>query len=182
MSRFDASDGDLARLPGVKFSTVRGRECVCDLRVLSGEDDEIAIENALAFARSKGNASTVDNPLYDFALAREQVALAAVDPDSPKDHPVSYFPGGAADVRKHLHRDTIMYLAKQQQVFQERMSPLKRQFESPQEYLAAVLVAAHLKDGDADPFGEWAPSLRLSFERSMAAQLLDSPRFRSSDT
>lgn len=182
MSRFDASDGDLARLPGVKFSTVRGRECVCDLRVLSGEDDEIAIENALAFARSKGNASTVDNPLYDFALAREQVALAAVDPDSPKDHPVGYFPGGAADVRKHLHRDTIMYLAKQQQAFQELLSPLKRQFDTKEEFWAAVFTAARLKDGDADPFGEWRPSLRLSFEHTMAAQLVVSLASKSSDS
>lgn len=172
MARFKPSDGDLARLTNVKFATVRGIQCECDLRVLSFADDEAVIDRALAYCRERGNAATIDNPAYDAAVARERIALCAVDPDSPKHKPEPYFPNGVADVRDELDRDTVVYLSKLQEAFQSKMSPLKRQFDSMDEYWDAVRRVAAVEDGDKDPFDAWAPSMRLNFERSMAAQLL----------
>lgn len=180
MARFDSSSrGTLARLRGVHFKDIHGREWTCDLRVVSVDDDEAVIRRGLAASRIDGGSPDSKTPLYDFACAVERVALAAVDSESSDDKPEAFFPNGAKDVRTWLDRETIVFLAKAQERFQERLSPLRRQFNSVDEYNLAVVTVAALEDGDEDPFVDWAPSLRMSFERSMAVQLLTSLRSRS---
>lgn len=177
----DIAEGFAARKRGVRFTSLTGKECVCDLRVVTGIDDDAILERAAKRASALGQATQRGNPTYDFACACELVALAAIDPDSAEDAPRPFFDKGVAQVRERLDRDRINFLAEQQAQFQATVCPLKRELTEG-EYWRAVSELASLKDGDADPFVQWAPSLRLSFTRTMAAQLTASLLFKSSDT
>lgn len=171
MARFsDVDDGFAARKRGISFTSLGGKPCTCDMRVVTGVDDDGILERAAKHARDRGQKPGTGDPVYDFALACELVALAALDPDSTDDAPKLYFDGGVEQVRKRLDRDRINYLAEQQQEFQASVCPLKRGL-SDEEYWLAVTKASEWKEGDADPFVGWAPSLRLFCMRAMACQL-----------
>lgn len=178
MAKFNpAFKGLLAREKRIAFKTIFGQECVCDLGVLSADDDAQilkTVSDRLGVKHGEGSA------LFEFECALEKVALMAIDSDSPEDAPERYF-ASVADVRKHLDREAIVFLSQRQVAFQKTISPLRSTL-SNEEYVRSVYTVVALKEGDEDPFSSWAPSLRLSFMQRMAGHLTVLLASKSSDT
>jgi hypothetical protein len=139
-------------------------ECVVDLGLLTGEDDDDAIAAADAFCKARGLEAKPGTPGYDFAVAIEKVFRSAIDPDSSLEKPERFF-GSQSEVRKGLDRDRINFLCSAQEVFQSRISPLKKSM-SESEFVALINAAAATEDGNDYPF--------LTLPRSM---LIDCLRF-----
>jgi len=176
----DVDEGYAARKRGVTFTSLAGKQCICDLRVVTGEDDDEIMKRAAAHAVSKGQPATPGTPLYDFACACELVAIAAIDPASPDEAPTPYF-SSVDQIRKRLDRDRINYLAEQQNEFQASVCPLKRSL-SKDEYFELVTKVAAWKEGTDSPFVGLGPSLVLSFAHTLASQHIALLMSRSPDS
>lgn len=155
------------------------------LRVLLPEEQAIAYEKALVFAKKRGSdkADTSD-PNYNLGLSVYMLALSAVDPDSDPRTPVAFF-GETGDVESgalailstpHLTRDGILYLAEAQELWQSMCSPQAVRIGAQRMWELVGEVAA---SNDASPFLLLQPATRWIFTRFMAIQLLSSamPRF-----
>lgn len=184
MAKFaQIAKGQSARLKGVSFTSLRGVDCVCDLRILTGDDDEAILEAAMRRAADKGAAPKKGDPVFDFACACESVFRSAVDPDSPADAPAAFF-DSVDVVRAELDRDRIAYLSERQAAFQDTISPLKKSL-SAEEYQAKILQMAAVEAGDATPFDDMGRSLLIDCLRTTARLFLSSaisksPSFSSS--
>jgi hypothetical protein len=160
--------GRAARCKGVAFSALDCTECVVDLAIVTGDDDDDILEAAAKHAVSKEADAVRGNPVYDFACDVELVFRACLDPDSPEDKPERFFES-AADVRKHLDRDRIAYLAARQHEHQERLSPLRHEM-SAAEYTKKIFEIVASSEGDDGPFRDIAQSLLRSFTRRLVSQ------------
>lgn len=169
--------GTRARRKGVKFPDLCGGEHVVDLRILNGKDDEEHIARAGAIARAAGARAEDGDLAFDYARACEVVAAACIDPDSPEDVPKPYF-ASVAEVKEALDRERIFLLQEEQLAYQESVSPRQRKME-PEEFIQHVFKMAHAGEQDELPFVRWAPSLRLSFARTLAKMCIASLQHKS---
>jgi hypothetical protein len=167
MAKFKAAPkGILAREKGVTFKTIYGQECTVDLGLMSAGDDEdvlLRVSNHLGASKPEGH------PAFEFRTALERVFITAIDPESPEDSPELFF-GSVNDVREQLDREIVIFLSQRQAAFQMSVSPLQRGLTN-EEYVSAQLQVLQSKEGDPDPFGSWAPSLRWSFLRHTVHRL-----------
>lgn len=156
------------------------------LRVLLPEEQALAYEKALAFAKRRGSdkADTQD-PNYNLGLSVYTLALAAVDPDSDPRNPVPFF-GEPGDVESaahailstpHLTRDGIIYLAEAQELWQSMCSPQALRIGAHKMWEMVGEVAA---SNDVSPFLLLQPAMRWSFVRFMAIQLVSLATQKSS--
>lgn len=159
MAKFKAAPrGILAREKSVTFKTIFGQECTVDLGLMSAGDDEDVL---LRVSKHFGSTTPEGHPAFEFRAALERVFVTTLDPESPADAPELFF-GSVEDVRAQLDREVVIYLSQRQAAFQASVSPLKRAL-TDNEYIAAHLQILQSKEGDPDPFGQWAPSLRWNF-------------------
>jgi hypothetical protein len=169
----DIQQGTRARLKGVVLPGLDGSKMVFDLRLIdTGDDEEIlrlATERAEAL-KVEAKRGTVS---FDFICHQFLVLFAATDSDSPLEKPEQFF-GSIADVRRATDRDGIAYLVAKQLAYQDTLSPLKHTMSVAERQTHIFQLAAGA-DGDDDPLVGYAPSVRLTFERTMARELLASP-------
>lgn len=179
----DLMKGRRARKRGVPFVTLDGVESTVDLTVLSGNDYGRVLEYATAYAERFGGKPQEGDPLFDHGRDVMTIALGCVDPDSPDDAPQS-FCSSPDEVLDRLHRDWIKILAERQRFFQDVVSPRRQAMTKDEFYDHIVKLAETPEDSDEDPFDRFAPSLRLSFERTLARIYLQAvstqPTHRSS--
>lgn len=119
------------------------------LRILTGDDYARALEYATKFANNRNAKAEPGVEAYDYGKAVATVALACVDVDSSPDNPVPFFGTAempsleerANDVLKNplIGRDTILYLAECQDVWQDECSPQPGVGErTPEEYFKMI--------------------------------------------
>lgn len=159
--------GTRAREP-LTFTLLDGQEAACDLRVLSGDDDDKILAAASAHAKKLGGEAKDGDPIFAHALNCEIVALACVDNESSVDKPEPFF-ASADEVRGALDRDRILLIAEQQRALQDKTSPLKKSLTKEEFFLTVTQLAA-VEEGDELPFSKWGRSLLESFTHSMASQ------------
>lgn len=123
------------------------------LRVLSGDDYADVLKYATKYAVAHDAKAENGCELYDYAKAVATVALACVDPESRPEAPVPFFGQSdaptleerASDVLSStvIGRDTILYLAECQDVWQDECSPQPGIGEkTPEEYYAMIAEVA----------------------------------------
>jgi hypothetical protein len=103
------------------------------LAILGGDDYGAILEYATAYAVARKCKPESGNETYDYGKAVATVALACVDPESDPSNPAPFFGASdhptleerAADVLSNrlIGRDTILYLAECQDVWQDECSP-----------------------------------------------------------
>lgn len=165
---------------------------VLGVRVIRPDEDLEALAYANGVAKAKNATAQAEDPVYSLALmvARvrrasvaltdEAAALAAtgvLKPYVSDDAPVPFFASeeeilGADD----LCRDRIAYIAEQQEVWQEQVSPLKTKLSPVAVLEQAKLIAEAIDPG---PFLGLRPGMRWIFARATAAMLLSSLQIRS---
>lgn len=159
--------GTRAREP-LTFTLLDGQTAACDLRVLSGEDDDRILAAAVEHAKKLGGEAKDGDPIFAHALNCETVAVACVDNESPVDKPEPFF-ASADEVRSALDRDRIIIIAEKQRALQSKTSPLRKEL-SKEEYFLTITQLAAAEEGDELPFSNWGRSLLESFTHSMASQ------------
>lgn len=177
MPRFSSiAKGNAARKRGVTFSTLTGAEAACDLRLLTGADDEEILAAAIAATRKAGGQPVEGDLVFDFARACEVVARAAVDSESTDEAPVAYF-DSVQQVKENLDRERILLLFETQMTFQEDTSPRLGKMELD-EFVQHLYEHALVPEGAELPFERWQPALRRSWVRSLVDLLLtlDAPK------
>lgn len=181
MARFsEIVKGPRARRRGVAFTTLGGVEATCDLRLLTGADDEAILAAATAAAKRAGAEAVEGNIVFDFARACEVVARAGVDPDSSETDPRPYF-DSAEQVKENLDRERIYLLFEAQAAYQDEASP--RPSKMGVEELVQMMWASTLvPEGQELPFERLQPVLRRSCMRSLVELALTSDALRSRPT
>jgi hypothetical protein len=152
------------------------------VRVMTGSELATVYEKAEEFARSKGvSSSNIDgNPIYNLGLSVYTCAVACVDPDSDVRNPEPFF-GERGDVESaalellespHISRDSIEYLAKCQQAWQDLCSPDALRV-SMKGLVDAVAKIGSSDDEEAfETFLALRPGTQWVCARFMAKQLL----------
>lgn len=137
------------------------------VRPLNAWEDAQVLEKARAFAVERGLAKPTDvDDLYVLGVWANTLLIACQDESGEA------FFASADEILKGLDRDRISYLYEQQQRAQEDAG-FRKDRMTPGEMLAAIHELATKEVGDATlPFWQWGPSLRASFMRFMAVQLL----------
>lgn len=141
------------------------------LKVLSGEEYGEILRLATKYAVDRGAKPEPGVEIYDFAKAVYTVAIAVVDAESDPANPRPFFghtdspsvEERAVDVLSHpnIGRDTILYLAECQDVWQDECSPQPGGGEkTPEEYYAMIAEVA--RDGGL-PFLRLSAGSRLKF-------------------
>ena len=140
---------------------------VVHVRPLNAWEDAQVLEKARAFAVERGLAKPTDvDDLYVLGVWANTLLIACQDESGEA------FFASADEILKGLDRDRISYLYEQQQRAQEDAG-FRKERMAPGEMLAAIHELATKEVGDATlPFWQWGPSLRASFMRFMAVQLL----------
>lgn len=168
-----------------KFSAIlRGTraECECELPASAGGESQrfgvrplngLEEAEALRLARSDATEAGVSDPkpgdpVYDLALMVHTLAIGCVDIDSAKDARAPFFGGGAAEIRRHLSREEIVYLYAQHQAWQDEAAPTALRLTS-EEMLVGVATMGGESDEDAARFFlRLRPGMQLSFTRFTA--------------
>ncbi len=163
----------------VSWSTLEGQVVECDVRIVTGAEDQQIMASAMAHVEAVAGEKNAKagNPIYEFEVAVQGVALFSVDTENPEEK----FFASPTEVREKLERDRINYIYDQQQEFQHSLSPLQREM-SRNEWAEMVARVAQQAEGDPDPLGTCALSLRRSYDRTTALELLTLLRFRSSSS
>lgn len=157
------------------------------LRVLSGEDYAVILSSASQWTLEHNGKSEPGNEIYDFAKAVYTIAVAAVDPDSDPSAPRPFFGASenptveerASDILKSelIGRDTILYLAEHQDVWQNECSPQPGLgTKTPEEWLS--MVAGVVVEGPL-AFLRLSAASRLNFLLATANLLLSLPALKS---
>jgi hypothetical protein len=148
------------------------------LRCLLGGELADAYARANKYAVERGaKPNDNDDPIWTLACAVYLVAISAVDPDSNVENPSPFFGAApeacieerACDILSNpmIGRDTIVYLAEQQEIFQDETNPqIKRVTPDEMWKMVGEVVAEGPR-----PFLRWGPGLRLSFMVFLANQL-----------
>lgn len=141
---------------------------VVHVRPLNAWEDAQVFEKARAFAVERGLAKPTDvDELYVLGVWANTLLIAC------QDETGEAFFASADEILKGLDRDRISYLYEQQQRVQEDAG-FRKERMAPGEMLAAIHELATKEVGDSTlPFWQWGPSLRASFMRFMAVQLLN---------
>jgi hypothetical protein len=144
-----------------------GGEIVCLVRPLKGHELASALENARAFAKSRGLEEPKPGAqLYELGLWVHTILLGC---RCEEDTEAPYF-DSAEQILEHLDPDRIALLYEHQQRWQDECSPRQHQL-SEVEYVASVLEMANAGDEAELPFERWAPALRGSWVRTSARLL-----------
>ena len=148
-----------------------------DLRVLHGEEEAECLRRAHTSAVKAGVAEPKSgDPLYDFELMIQTLAIACIDHESSNNDPQPFF-SSADEIRKHLDRERIAYLFGQYEVWQDECSPQAAKISGDKLY-EIILTAAKSED-PADPFVQLRPGTAAICFRTMAGLLLRLPELRS---
>ena len=145
------------------------------------------LEGAARYAVSKGAKPEPGNELYDYGKAVYTIAIACVDPESDPAHPIPFFGTSdnptveerVSDVLSHpnIGRDTIMYLAECQDVWQDECSPQPGVGEkTPEQYYQMIAEVA--AEGPL-AFLRLGAGMRLKFLLFTANLLLTLPTLSS---
>lgn len=186
MAKFsNLAKGRRARQRGVPFFTLSGDKLSVDIGVLDGAQHGDVLKYAAEFAAGRKAQAKDGDPLFEFGKDIQTVALGVLDPESPEEAPELFFVS-AEEVLHNLDRDRIAILAAQQRSFQSATSPLQKAMNNDEFFLHVAALAETEEEHDS-PFALWAPSMRWSFERTMAKLLIaraseDSPPPKSSST
>jgi hypothetical protein len=154
----------------------------------TGSDDYgVVLAYATKYAQSKGAEPKSGVEAYDYGKAVATIAIACVDPDSPLDNLSPFF--GTSDKptfeervldvlsNKAIGRDTILFLAECQDVWQEECSPQPGSGErTPEQY--HQMIAEVVTEGPLG-FLRLNASSRLKFLHFTACLLLE---FQMSNT
>jgi hypothetical protein len=154
------------------------------LGTLMGADDYgLILAYATKYANDKGAKAEDGSEVYDYAKAVATIAIACLDSESDPSHPIPFF--GASDKptfeervsdvlsNKAIGRDTIMFLAECQDVWQCECSPQAGSGEmTPEEYYK--LIAEVAAEGPL-AFLRLNAATRLKFLHFMAALLVTLP-------
>lgn len=152
------------------------------LRVLTGDEFLLTEKLARKMAEANGCKSFEESDsIFNLAKSLYTIAVSCVDPDSDPANPDPYFadrgstPAATAEScvqailsSVHIGRDGIVFLAEQQEYWQDLCNPaaLKMSPERLWDLVGEVAASA-----DARPFLLLRPGMRWSFARSMAVQL-----------
>lgn len=149
-----------------------------DVRVLAPGEELAVLENAAKFAKARSADHVGDgDPIYDYGRWVHTIAVACVDPVSPKDAPAPFFDKGVAQIldSKRLTRAHIAYLFEHQRALQDAVSPYTDSLSQHE-----LVVAMHkIAGGDFGPFFAMRPETRWLFIRGLAVQLVNSPELKS---
>lgn len=188
----------IAGARAIKRETITLQNCAEDdggpkrieigFRALLGTEQSEVYRLANEYAKKHGSVScNDDDPIWSLANAVYTLAISAVDPDSDPKQPSPFFgasPSASVEERatdilsnELIGRDTILYLAELQELWQDEVNPQIRSV-SPEDMWA--MVAEVTKEGSARPFLRWRPGLRLIFMHFLASQLANSLNGNSS--
>ena len=178
MSKFSQIANGAAGIDSVEIPMIGVEKPVkIGLRVLLSDADDDILKNARAFAIAQGVEDPKDgNPIYDLARARETIALACVDLDSPAQG--ERFFENAAEVRTGLDRDRIAYLYERQQRWQDACSPSRKKM-GDSEFVAKIIEIAEAGDDDPRPFDELRPILLESYTRILSREFVILAKLKS---
>jgi len=124
------------------------------LAVQSGDDYAVILKGATKFAIDRGGEPKDGSELYDYGKAVYTIAITCVDPESDPQHPIPFF--GDSDnpsveervscILSHpnIGRDTILFLAEHQDVWQDECSPQGdgKRDRTPEEYYQMLAEVA----------------------------------------
>lgn len=142
-----------------------------DVRVIKEDEHAVILGQALAFARKHGLQDPGDgDPLYEQGKMLHTLAIACLDPESPKDAPAPFFDGGWEQIytSEVMTPEVTAYLYLQQQLYQDEVNPLLKTM-SPTEFMAAAIKTAQ---GDMSFFVNSRPGMQWSFLLTTVKQLL----------
>lgn len=142
-----------------------------DVRALRDDEHTDVLREALGFARKRGLEKPEDgDALYERGKMLHTLAIACIDHESPPDNPQPYFDNGWEQIHKSdlMTPEVIGYLYLQQQVFQDEVSPLRKDM-SPAEFYAAAISTA---GGNMAFFVNSRPGVQWNFLRTLASQLV----------
>lgn len=192
MSRFaDIQKGTRARKP-ITLELSGDATIEIAVRPLNGAELGTVIARARAYAvaqmEAQNKAAGIDralpepkagDPLYDLGMMAATLLLACSDPKSPEAAPVPMF-ASAEEILTGLDPDRIALLYEQQQLWQEHCSPRPRHMDGGDAIAWAMRLAEEDASSDDSPFVKLAPSLRLSWARTISGLFLTSLRPKSS--
>ena len=145
----------LLPLPGAQIDSAtgewvaeEGKTVPLDIRALREDEYQDVLTFAMKWAKKHGLESPEDgDPLYERAKMIQTLALTCIDKDSPKNAPAPFFDGGFEQIRTSeiMTPEVIGYLYLQQQLWQDEISPLKKDM-TPAEFLAAAAAMAQVGD------------------------------------
>ena len=170
----------LLPLPGAQIDSAtgewvaeEGKTVPLDIRALREDEYQDVLTFAMKWAKKHGLESPEDgDPLYERAKMIQTLALTCIDKDSPKNAPAPFFDGGFEQIRTSeiMTPEVIGYLYLQQQLWQDEISPLKKDM-TPAEFLAAAVETAK---GNMAFFVNSRPGALWNFTRTLASQLVSS--------
>lgn len=165
---------DDATEPGSVAPAAPDEPTLVDLVVLTGAEEEKALELARARAVKAGVADPKQNePLYDLAVMVQTLVLGCVDHESASTSPTPFF-DSAEQVLQNLNRDQITYLFAQHEHWQDEQSPQAKNLSEEQFY--AWLVGVAESESPSDFFEKLRPSILWSYTRTLARlQLISRP-------
>lgn len=159
---------------------IEDKPVVAMMRALSGAEEASVLRLALEGAVVKGvDKPTPGDPLYDFGVMANTLALSFLDTESPENDRKPFFDKGAEQVLADLPRETIVFLYERQVLWQGECSPYHRNLDG-KELIAQVREVASSEDDL--PFTCMRPATRWIFTRTLARQLLNSLEPSSSST
>ncbi len=169
--------GGAQRRPIVEFPLIDGtmlRGSDCAVIPLLGDAEGRVLRGAREYAIEHGVSDPKEtDPIYKFGRAIWICALGVVDND-PKgvdDKPVLFFDGGVKQVREHLDRDRIFFLARQQEAWQSEIAPNTKNVTA--EDISRMLVQIkETPEGVELPLECWPPATQRIFIRSVVNTLL----------
>ena len=169
MSKFSQiCKGARARKAGVECTTLEGEAFTLDLRLMNAAEEAAVIERASKYAKEHDGEAKETNLVFQFANACEIVAIASVDPESPADAPAPFF-DDVKQVREHLDRERILYIAETQRAFQDEVSPRQlRLTESA--YIATLWSFAQEEIDLNNPFFRWPRSTQWNFLHTFSSR------------
>jgi hypothetical protein len=144
------------------------------VRALDALEEERALEAAAARAKSKGAKSEPGDPIYDFALMVETIAIGYCDSESPPEARRPIFDGGPDQVREFFGREAITLLYEMQQDYQDKVAPTLKKLSPVEFYVGIQTLGGESEEEARRFFVRCNVGLRWTFMRSTALHLLSS--------
>lgn len=157
----------IKRIELPNFEQADGTKVFVGLRPLTTGEYFDVVKSAIEYAKAKGSTHPTDGDvLYDTARMAFTLAISAVDVD---DEANLFFDTGIDEMIVQVGVQTLVFLYQHQELWQDQCSPFAHKLTTDE--LAAKVREVAGPDGDMH-FIHMPPSMRVSFARSMAAQLL----------
>lgn len=169
--------GGTQRRPIIDFPLIDGtmlKGSDCAVIPILGDAEGRVLKGAREYAIEQGLTDPKEtDPIYKFGRAIWICALGTVDndPKVPEGKPVLFFDGGVKQIREHLDRDRIFFLARQQEAWQSELSPCTKNITS--EDLSRMLMQIkETPEGVELPLECWPLATQRIFIRSVVNTLL----------